>query len=157
MPRVDSDRARTNRYAGSGSGLPLRVTWVGASNSKPVLVAACVRSPTRIVPGSATCSSRAATFTASPATMRWFGVSPIGATTSPVLTPVRISSVTLWSRASCSFSSTSRCRISRAACSARDASSSRTLGTPKTAITASPMNFSTEPPQASTTADMVRK
>ena len=96
-------------------------------------------------------------FTASPATIRWLGVSPIGATTSPVLTPVRISSVTLWSRASRSFSSTSRSRISSAACSARAASSSRTLGTPKTAITASPMNFSTEPPHASTTADMVGK
>jgi hypothetical protein len=37
-------------------------------------------------------------------------------------------------------------RISIAARQARRASSSCTLGTPKTAITASPMNFSTVPP-----------
>ena len=39
-----------------------------------------------------------------------------------------------------------RPRISAAARTARSASSSRTVGTPKTAITASPMNFSTVPP-----------
>jgi hypothetical protein len=41
-------------------------------------------------------------------------------------------------------------RISSAARTARSASSSCTAGTPKTAITASPMNFSTVPPWYST-------
>jgi len=41
-------------------------------------------------------------------------------------------------------------RISPAARKARRASSSRTDGTPNTAITASPMNFSTDPPCDST-------
>ena len=41
-------------------------------------------------------------------------------------------------------------RISTAARQARNASSSCTAGTPNTAITASPMNFSTEPPCDST-------
>ena len=50
--------------------------------------------------------------------------------------------------ASSSFSASSAARISSAARTARSASSSWTCGTPKTAITASPMNFSTLPPCA---------
>jgi hypothetical protein len=48
-------------------------------------------------------------------------------------------------------------RSSAAARTARRASSSCTVGTPKTAITASPMNFSTVPPCRSTIAFAVSK
>ncbi len=96
-------------------------------------------------PSGAACSSRAATFTASPVTKPcpWDG-SP--AITSPVLTPVRTRSRTPKRNSSCSLSSSRPVCISAAARTARNASSSRTEGTPKTAITASPMNFSTVPP-----------
>ena len=90
-------------------------------------------------PGWAACSSRAATLTASPVARR----SAVPVTTSPVLTPMRGPG----RRAPGSAS-----RISTAARSARSASSSCTTGTPNTAITASPMNFSTLPPWRSTIA-----
>ena len=68
------------------------------------------------------------------------------ATTSPVLTPVRIEIVTPKSRSSVAFSSESAGPRSTAARIARRASSSWAVGIPKTAIAASPMNFSTVPP-----------
>ena len=95
-----------------------------------------VSAPIRISPGCAACSSRAATLTASPVASR----SAVPVTTSPVLTPIRA-----WTPSSGSAS-----RISTAARQARRASSSCTWGTPNTAITASPMNFSTVPPCDST-------
>ena len=70
--------------------------------------------------------------------------SPVPVTTSPVLTPIR----TGMSTAS---------RSSWAARTARSASSSRIVGTPKTAITASPMNFSTVPPCRSIAARAASK
>jgi hypothetical protein len=70
--------------------------------------------------------------------------SSVPVTTSPVLTPIRAST----------SSSGSAARISAAARTARSASSSCATGTPNTAITASPMNFSTVPPWRSTTAFM---
>ena len=76
-------------------------------------------------------------FTASPVTSV---VAPSPVTTSPVLTPIRMPSP----------SGTAASRISTAACTARKASSSWAAGTPKTAITASPTNFSTVPPARST-------
>jgi hypothetical protein len=54
-------------------------------------------------------------------------------------------------------SSGSASRIATAARNDLSASSSCTTGTPKTAITASPMNFSTEPPCCSTIAFMRSK
>src|SRR5438445_1102319 len=99
-----------------------------------------------MVPGAALCSRRAATFTASPVTISCSGADPTGATTSPVLTPIRICSLTRWSRSNPSLSASRRSPISRAARRARSASSSRTVGTPKTAMIASPMYFSTVPP-----------
>ena len=93
----------------------------------------------------AACSSRAATFTASPVTKP----SPregSPAMTSPVFTPVRAWSRTPQRSSSCSLSSSSAVRISAAARTARSASSSRTEGMPNTAMTASPMNFSIAPP-----------
>src|SRR5437660_2322900 len=55
------------------------------------------------------------------------------------------------------FSSVSRSSIWQAARSARSASSSRTIGTPKVAMTESPMNFWTVPPQASIVEVMTEK
>ena len=91
-----------------------------------------VASPISTSPSAASCSRRAATLTASPVTR----VSPSPARTLPVFTPMRAP------RPSAATSA----RISHAARTARSASSSCATGTPKTAITASPMNFSTVPP-----------
>jgi len=95
-----------------------------------------VSAPINTSPGSAACSSRAATFTGSPVASR----SSVPVSTSPLLTPIRPSTP----------SSGSASRISTAARHARSASSSCAIGTPNTAITASPMNLSTEPPCDST-------
>jgi hypothetical protein len=67
-------------------------------------------------------------------------VENLGSFNSPVLTPMRPAIP----------SSGKASRISIAARQARSASSSCATGTPNTAITASPMNFSTEPPCDST-------
>jgi hypothetical protein len=75
--------------------------------------------------------------TMSPATIPWL-VAPIVTAASPVRTPARARV----SGPSVRTASTS----SRAARTARSASSSRATGAPQTAITASPMNFSTVPP-----------
>ena len=104
-----------------------------------------VVSPSRISPVSADCSRRLARFTASPVTnaSAWPG-SP--ASTSPVLTPIRHESATPCGAATSRSSRSTAARISNAAPTARSASSSWTEGTPKTAITSSPLNFSTVPP-----------
>ena len=120
-----------SRYAVTGFGLPL------SDSSKGSVITAsrtrfAVVSPSSTSPGAADCSSRAATLTASPMTK----VSPSTATTSPVFTPIRASRPR-----SCTAS-----RSSTAALTARSASSSVATGMPKTAITASPTNFSTVPP-----------
>jgi hypothetical protein len=79
------------------------------------------------------------------------------ATTGPVLTPIRVAIDTDHSRSRFSLSSASAFRISAAARTARSASSSCTIGMPNTAITASPMNFSTVPPCDASTAAMRSK
>ena len=133
----------------------------GESSARPVspspeeaciaaVVTACwtivdVASPSRISPGCAACSIRFATLTASPVTKPWpDDESP--ATTSPVLMPIRISSRVAQRASSSAFSSESRERMAAAARTARSASSSCKAGTPNTAMTSSPMNFSTVPP-----------
>jgi len=95
-----------------------------------------VVSPIRTSPDSAACSNRAATLTASPVASR----SSLPVTISPVLMPILASTPRTGSA----------CLISSAARTARSASSSCTLGIPNTAMTASPMNFSTRPPWRST-------
>ena len=82
-----------------------------------------------------------------------FGV----ARTSPVFTPMRIWSRTSWAAASPSFTSSSRRCIRSAARRALAASSSWAAGTPKAAMTASPMNFSTVPPSASISSRIAEK
>ena len=105
------------------------------------------RSPRRgaPLPAPAACSSRAATLTGSPVTnVSRSEASP--ATTSPVLTPIRSAIRVPKRRSSSSFRAPRRACISSAARHARSASSSCASGTPKTASTASPTNFSTVPP-----------
>ena len=88
---------------------------------------------------------RAAVLTTSPATMPSpsSGRASSVASTSPVLTPIR----TLRSSSGLSwFNPSIAARIRRAAWIARCGSSSWAVGAPKTAMTASPMNFSTVPP-----------
>jgi len=74
---------------------------------------------------------------ASPST----ALAPSATSATPVFTAVRI-----WS------SSPTESRIASAARTARSGSSSWETGAPKTAITASPMNFSTVPPCRSSSA-----
>ena len=80
------------------------------------------------------------------ATSRRSSVPRGAATTSPVAMPIRT-----WSGSLPVDSATrdSASRIARAQCAARRASSSWPFGQPKTANTASPMNFSRVPPKAS--------
>ena len=100
-----------------------------------------MRSPTSTVPGSAADCSREAVLTRSPVTMPW-STAPTVAAASPVRTPARASSGRSRVRPSAATAGT----ISSAARTARSASSSCATGVPHTAITASPMNFSTTPP-----------
>ena len=124
--------------------LPFTSIVLGSENSNASIAADAVRSPTTISPGAAVCSSLAATFTASPVTKELPSrLRPT--TTSPLLTPIRRTS---WSpNSSCSLR-----RIATPARSARSASSSCAVGVPNAAMTASPTNFSTVPPAASTSA-----
>ena len=110
----------------------------------------------RISPGAAAVWSLAATLTASPTTIASPGP-PVPTTTEPVLMPVLASSETPRSSSRRTFSRSSASRISAAARTARRASSSWTTGTPNTAITASPMYFSTVPPWRSMTSRMLAK
>ncbi len=117
----------------TGSDFPFRTRGSTASTRTASRTSALVSAPMSVSPGAAACSSRAATLTASPVT----SVSPSPpTTTSPVFTPIRASSP-------CSAIAA---RISDAARTARSASSSCDTGIPKTAMTASPTNFSTVPP-----------
>ena len=87
-------------------------------------------------------------FTTSPVTSDWRSVgSPV--TAWPVVIPVLIARRTPSSRSSRSLSASIESRRSTAARTALSASSSCASGIPKTAITASPMNFSTVPPCSS--------
>ena len=95
--------------------------------------------PISTSPGCAACSSRAATLTASPVASR----SSVPVTTSPVMTPIRPSRPSSGQR----VPHLDRRAAPRAARRPRAAT-----GTPNTAITASPMNFSTVPPWRSTIA-----
>ena len=133
--------------AASGSLFPFASTGATASATTVSPTTLYVFAPSSTSPGAAACSNRAATLTASPVASRWsVAESAPPTTTSPVLTPVL---VVIWmpcSRSSSAFSRSSAARSSTTARTARAASSSRTTGTPNTAITASPMNFSTVPP-----------
>ena len=136
--RSGASSTERSRYAGTVSDFPFNVSKSTGSVTTAARTSACVASPISTSPGAAACSKRAATFTASPVASR----SDVPVTTSPVFTPIRPRIP----------SSGNASRISTAARQARNASSSCAAGIPKTAMTASPMNFSTVPPCASTIA-----
>ena len=146
---VDRRRVRTlatpiSGRATTGTALPFASISTGAPNSKRSPTARTVRSPTRIPHCSAACWSRAAVFTGSPVTRIW-ALASREAMTSPPLTPRRIGV-----RVARAGSARTRSRRSIAADRARAGSSSCATGDPKTAMIASPMNFSTRPPCRST-------
>ena len=86
-------------------------------------------------------------FTTSPIAMPWTDASaPTETTATPVSIPIRTASGRSWF---VSFSSSITAGIRSALKTARCASSSCATGAPYTAITASPMNFSTVPPNRS--------
>ncbi len=70
--------------------------------------------------------------------------------TSPEQIPHLISSATRWLDIRSTLSSLTFASVSSAVLTARSASSSWLTSAPKTAMTASPMNFSVAPPCAST-------
>ncbi len=129
--RSGASSTATSRNAGTGSAFPFSSSGSTGSATTASRTSACVASPINTSPAAAACSKRAATFTASPVASR----SSVPVTTSPVFTPIR----PLIPNAG------NASRISPAARHARSASSSCVWGIPNTAITASPMNFSTVP------------
>ena len=153
----ESARARLRGLASSalqtwtGSALPFARSSRWSPYEISLCVARIVRSPTSTSPGTASCSNRAATLTASPVTMsspRAIASRP--ATTSPVLTPIRRPTSLSCRAPTRSANDGKASRIASAARTARSASSSCACGTPKTARIASPMNFSVTPPCRST-------
>ena len=125
-----------------GSALPFIACVPPSSYAIAASDARRVASPTSTVPGSAADWMREAVLTRSPATMPWPSAPTVTAA-SPVSTPERTRSwLTPASAPSVSTASTSP----SAARTARSASSSCAVGAPQTAMTASPMNFSTVPP-----------
>ena len=122
--RVESPRDRLassitsrSRNASTGADFPFRSSGSTDETRTASRTRRRVCVPIRISPGDAACSSRAATFTASPTTNV---SSSLPATTSPVLTPIRTSKPC----------ATTVSRISIALRTARNASSSRASGTP---------------------------
>ena len=156
--RSDSERPSTSssRQAGTSAALPFRVSGATRSARAACRASSQVCWPTSTSPGAAACSSRAATLTASPvATVPLLPSVPT--TTSPLFTPILVASRTPWSDSRPSFMASRAPCMPDAARRARTASSSCSTGTPNTAITASPTNFSTVPPWASTTPLMAAK
>ena len=133
---------RTALQSCSGSALPFS-SWTPASSKTIVAsVARRVVSPTSTEPGCAADWILEAVLTMSPRTMP-SDSDPRVTAASPVSTPARaFRSGAPTSAPNASTAATS----SSAARTARSASSSVATGEPHTAMTASPMNFSTTPP-----------
>ena len=133
-------------------GDPLEPQWLdaGEARTSPERGDGCLaRSGCR--PDGAAAWMRAARLTVSPTTTNscpWRSSSEL-TTTSPVSIPTRMANATLCSSAISRLRSSSPARMPNAARIARCGSSSRAWCRPKTAMTASPMNFSTTPPAAS--------
>ena len=140
-----AERGWTASHTRVGSLLPFPVTGSCSRYSTTRSVARKVCSPTRIPFTGAAACIRAAVLTTSPATMPSpaAGRAPSDTSASPVWTAIRTSRF---------VSSAAQSRIASAARTARSGSSSCATGAPKTAITASPMNFSTVPPNRSSSA-----
>src|SRR5271165_198105 len=116
-------------------------------------VAAWVSSPTSTPSGGAAACSLAAMLTASPITVS--SRRPSGPTLAKSISPVFTPTRTQRPRKSSALSDARRW-ISRPVRTARAASSSCATGAPNTAISASPMTLSTDPPNCSTTSPIVR-
>ena len=141
-----SATARGDDGAGAPQGhrVGLALSWwlpASAYVMAPELSSRVVSS-TQTCPGPATDCTRDAVLTASPATIPCCSAPTVTAT-SPVTTPTRAASP---ATPTSSPMSATRVTSSNPARTARSASSSWDVGTPHTAITASPMNFSTVPP-----------
>ena len=147
----------SSRQAATGSALPFSASGSDALGHDGVADEAVGRLAERISPGSAACSSRAATLTASPVDERLrrgrvAGDDLAGVDAGADCEPRRRS------RARAPRSAPRARRASRPPPAPRAARRPRgALGTPKTAMTASPMNFSTVPPWRSTTARIASK
>ena len=136
-------------HACSGASLPFARIGSTSSHAIECRQAAWVASPSSTPAGGAAACSLAATFTASPITVS--SRRPSGPTGAKMTSPVLIPALTQ-SPPKSAASSSARRWISRAARTARSASSSWAIGAPNTAISASPMTLSTMPPNRSTTS-----
>ena len=138
VARVRGRRARRRpeprATPATGAALPLRTCSPAGSKAIALLAARWVASPTSTVPGGAADWSREAVLTRSPATMPW----PSRRASPPPRRSGRRRAPGGRGRAPWTASTSSS-----AARTARSASSSWAIGAPHTAITASPMNFST--------------
>ncbi len=155
IPRVETGDANgaTTGLAATEPDFPFSSRSRDGPHSKIGSTRAAVPSPTRIVPGSASAWSRAATFTASPiapySTREPAPTAPT--TTGPDSTPTRtpnpsIPQLRRTSSANSPISSTIRNPARRA----RSGSSSCATGAPKSASTPSPARSLIVPPNAST-------
>ena len=135
-----SKRARSASYTGTGSVFPFACSIRRSPYSIAPCVARYVDSPTSTESVSATSSMRNVVVTTSPVAIPSPAPddAPSCTTASPVFTPTR--------------TPRTESRIASAARTARSASSSCVVGAPKTAITASPTNFSKVPPWCSSAA-----
>ena len=136
------DSTRVARHSCTGSDLPFSACSPASANRTALPASRCVAASTSTCPGLAAACTRDAVFTASPATMP-SPTAPRVTATSPVTTPARAASPGTPAPAPSSATALTR---SSAARTARSASPSVAAGVPHTAITASPMNFSTTPP-----------
>src|SRR5215469_5931917 len=136
-----------------GSALPFSRCSAASAYPTELAVSRYVASSTSTHPGSEAACTRDAVLTASPATIPSF-VAPRVTATSPVTTPARAAKP--GTPASDPRSATAATRSS-AARTDRSASSSDATGVPHTAITASPMNFSTTPPYRPITVRVTEK
>ena len=146
-----STSGATATHTGTGSVFPFAAIGSIGRYSITVRVDAYVSSPTTTSLTGALLCRRAAVLTTSPATIATpaSGRALSSTMASPVFTPARTcktNSGSAWSI------SAIESRTAIAARTARSGSSPYATGAPNTAITASPMNFSTRPPNRSISA-----
>ena len=136
------DSTRTARHSRCGSALPFSLCSPASANAIALPASRWVARRPAPSPAPAAACTRDAVFTASPATIP-SPTAPRFTATSPVTTPARAARPGSPDSAPSSATAATR---SSAARTARSASPSVATGVPQTAITASPMNFSTTPP-----------
>ena len=147
--RADRVLSPSTGNAAKGSANPFASTRRSSPNDTMLSVNRRVVCPTTTSPTAAAACNRAALFTTDPVTRSWPS-GPVPVAASPDSTPTRI-----WSGSGNPNSSDrrlTRAWIARPARTARNASSSCTRGSPNTAITASPMNFSGLPRSATSSS-----